>query len=95
MSVADIFRVYGQERFRSLESGVLAEYAGTDAVVACGGGTPCRPGAMELMKNAGTVVWLRADIDTTLRRLRLVPASARLSTTCLPTRPRSGSVWRR
>ncbi len=73
MSVADIFRAHGQEHFRSLEGRVLAEFAGTDAVVACGGGTPCRPGAMELMKKAGTVVWLRADIDTTLRRLRLVP----------------------
>lgn len=73
MPVAEIFRSRGQEYFRGLESSLLARFAATGAVVACGGGTPCREGAMELMKAAGTVVWLRADTETTVRRLMLAP----------------------
>lgn len=74
MTVPEIFATQGETAFRALEAEALehvcALYAGHDAVVACGGGTPCRPGAMDLMLRSGTVVRLSADRDITLRRLR-------------------------
>lgn len=72
-SIPAIFAEDGEEAFRRLESNILASLCRTDAIVACGGGTPCRPGAMDAMLAAGTVVWLKADIDITLSRLRLAP----------------------
>ncbi len=72
-SIPAIFAQDGEDAFRALESDVLEDLCATDAVVACGGGTPCRPGAMDAMLAAGTVVWLRADIDITLERLALAP----------------------
>lgn len=72
-SIPAIFAEDGEEAFRALEYEVLEDLCATDAVVACGGGTPCRPGAMDAMLAAGTVVWLKADTDITLKRLALAP----------------------
>lgn len=72
-SIPQIFADHGQEYFRNTEQRILEKLSRTDAIIACGGGTPCRPGAMELMKKAGTVVWLKTDIHTTLRRLAQAP----------------------
>jgi len=72
-SIPAIFAEDGEAAFRKLESETLNELYRTDAVVACGGGTPCRPGAMDAMLAAGTVVWLKADTDITLSRLALAP----------------------
>ena len=72
-SIPAIFAEDGEERFRQLESEVLASLCDSDAIVACGGGTPCRPGAMDAMLEAGTVVWLKADTDITVQRLALAP----------------------
>lgn len=72
-SIPAIFAEDGEEAFRRLESDALQALCGSDVVVACGGGTPCRPGAMEAMLAAGTVVWLKADTDITVGRLRLAP----------------------
>lgn len=72
-SIPAIFDEDGEEAFRCLESDVLGALCHSDAIVACGGGTPCRPGAMDAMLAAGTVVWLKADIGITVSRLRLAP----------------------
>lgn len=75
MSVTEIFRRLGESRFRQLEADTLADICrhsddgAQQLVVACGGGTPCRPGAMEAMKAAGTVVWLKASRQRLLQRL--------------------------
>lgn len=74
-SIARIFAEDGEDAFRCLEADTLARLAAEADVVACGGGTPCRPGAMERMKAAGRVVWLRTDTDTTVRRLILAPGT--------------------
>lgn len=72
-SIPAIFADEGEAGFRRLESAVLERLCTTDAIIACGGGTPCRPGAMEAMLAAGRVVWLQADLDITLSRLALAP----------------------
>jgi shikimate kinase len=43
--------------------------AGGGAVIATGGGLPCSRGAMDLMKELGTVVYLRPGLDDILERL--------------------------
>lgn len=70
MTVKEIFAEYGESGFRELESRVLARIASLDdCIVACGGGTPCRPGAMELMNGAGLTVRLVPDSRRHVRRL--------------------------
>ncbi len=68
-SIAEIFAVEGEEAFRRLESEALRRVAAPDTVIACGGGTPCQAANMDFMLEAGEVIWLRADIDITVRRL--------------------------
>lgn len=70
MSVSEIFARLGEAAFRALERAALERAVGLgDAVVACGGGTPCRPGAMELMNAAGDTVYLKPSESRLLPRL--------------------------
>lgn len=73
MSVPEIFRTQGENAFRELETRALKAAADGGAVVACGGGTPCREENMTFMLSRGLVVELKASPETTLRRLRLAP----------------------
>ena len=78
LTVPEIFALRGEEAFRRAESRALAQVAMLpDAIVACGGGTPCRPENMDLMLSTGTVVWLRASEEATVRRLLEAPAGQR------------------
>ncbi|MDE6134949.1 MAG: shikimate kinase [Muribaculaceae bacterium] len=78
MSVAEIFAARGESHFRRAEADALRRVASVPgAVVACGGGTPCRPQSMDLMLESGIVVWLKADPATTLRRLLDAPPGQR------------------
>ncbi len=64
-SIPALFAQYGENGFREREHKhlkKLIDSIATDAVVACGGGTPCFNENMELMKSAGTVIYLNADI---------------------------------
>lgn len=72
-SVSRFFETHGEEAFRRLESDVLRRVSQSGCIVACGGGTPCRPENMSFMLDCGTVVWLRASVDITIERLRLAP----------------------
>ena len=68
-SVAENFATHGEEGFRSLESDMLRRVAVGGAVIACGGGTPCRAENMDFMLSAGKVVRLDASVNTIVRRL--------------------------
>lgn len=70
MSISSIFAQRGEDEFRRIEQEALHEVASRQAVIACGGGTPCRPGNMELMNSCGTTVWLNVPQDVLYRRLR-------------------------
>jgi len=70
MSVSRIFSTLGEDAFRRMEACTLARLAGQhDVIVGCGGGTPCRPGAMQMMNAAGITVKLEARRDVLVRRL--------------------------
>lgn len=69
MTVRRIFELHGEAGFRRLETSMLRRVSGMRAIVACGGGTPCQPGNIELMNSAGVTVWLQADVDRLTARL--------------------------
>lgn len=61
-SVRQIFESDGEAAFRRLEAEALADaVAGPPAVIAAAGGSVLDPANRDLLKRAGTVVWLRAD----------------------------------
>jgi len=73
MSVSDIFAARGADYFRQTENDTLRRISQPGCIIACGGGTPCHAGNMDFMLSQGDVVWLQADDDVTVRRLRLAP----------------------
>lgn len=71
MSISDIFKVYGEEYFRELETSLLSEMqTKTNMVVSCGGGTPVRSKNVEQMKKNGRIVLLTASPETILERVK-------------------------
>jgi len=72
-SIPDIFAERGESHFRQLEVEVLEDLADKRGhVIATGGGFPCRPGAMERLRELGTVVWLATDFETAYERANRV-----------------------
>ena len=73
MSIPQIFRDLGEEGFRTLETAALAETIAVveakNAIIATGGGTPVFNNNINLMLNAGLVLYLKADIDTLLQQI--------------------------
>lgn len=70
MPVPRIFAAKGEEEFRRIERRALERACSlTDTVVATGGGTPCAPGAMELMNACGVTVHLHANIGRLAERM--------------------------
>lgn len=74
-TVSQIFADGGEATFRRLEAEALDEVlrkTGSDtAVIALGGGTPCRPGVMDSLNRCALTVWLDADSERLVERLTL------------------------
>jgi len=69
MPVPEIFASRGEDAFRHIEADALARIlARAPAVVATGGGTPCRSGALETMRRHGLVIALWVPLDVALAR---------------------------
>jgi shikimate kinase len=69
--VATVFEIEGEEGFRRRESGVLAELASrADCVVATGGGAILAEENRRVMHAAGTVIYLRARLESLWERTR-------------------------
>ena len=71
MRIAEIFKRYGEDKFRQMEREALHEVAGEHAVVACGGGTPCYIDNMALMNRLGLTIWLTTTPEVIASRLAL------------------------
>lgn len=79
--IATIFEIEGEAGFRRRESSVLAEIACEPGrVVATGGGIVLDPANREAMRAAGTVVYLRARIESLWERVRHDSARPLLAT---------------
>ena len=76
-SIKDIFAHEGEAAFRDKEAQVLADLCKLDRqVIATGGGAILRPENRVLLRQAGLVVWLKADSQTIHARLQHDPTSA-------------------
>ena len=68
-SVQDIFDLYGEEAFRDCERKVIARILDEGPVVlATGGGAFMDPASRDAIANKGISVWIRADLETLVRR---------------------------
>ncbi len=76
-SIAQMFAEQGEPYFRDLESQTLKDLAAQrGAVLSLGGGVVLRPENREVIRAAGTVVWLRASAATLHRRIEEDAATA-------------------
>lgn len=72
MRIADIFEIYGEEEFRDGERKVMARLLSEEpCVLATGGGAFMNPETRQLVKEKSTSVWLKADLETHVRRTSL------------------------
>lgn len=70
-SIADIFKLHGEEHFRDGERKVIARLLGdSPQVLATGGGAWMNAQTRDNIAAAGVSVWLSADLDILLRRVR-------------------------
>lgn len=71
MSIPEIFEMYGEAYFRTLETSLLKEIQmNSNQVVSCGGGVVLRAENVEEMKKNGTIVLLTAKPENILKRVR-------------------------
>lgn len=71
LKLADIYHKYGAVRFYAEENLLLAKVSSNDGkVIAVGGALPPRDEQIARWSELGTVVWLQADAETILRRVR-------------------------
>ena len=69
--VATVFEIEGEDGFRRRESAILAELAaGDDRVIATGGGAILAAENRAVMRANGTVVYLRAKLESLWERTR-------------------------
>jgi shikimate kinase len=73
ISVSDFFEKYDEKVFRNIERSLLLETVDHEnVVVSTGGGTPCFFDNMEVIKLAGTSIYLRWEIPALVSRLRML-----------------------
>ena len=71
MSIPDYFAIYGEPDFRSMERRVIARLLGEGPMVlATGGGAYMDAETRARVSEDAVSVWLRADLDTLMRRVR-------------------------
>jgi len=72
-SVAEIFNTKGEDGFRCIERDTLYEVLSCKpaGVIALGGGTPCHPGAMQMLNSRGITVWLQPNTERLIQRMML------------------------
>lgn len=64
------FQQHGEEEFRRLETDLLQELLSSkDVIISTGGGTPTIGNNLQLMRSAGTVVWLDVAMGTLMPRI--------------------------
>ncbi|MGY6562672.1 MAG: shikimate kinase [Luteibaculaceae bacterium] len=68
MSSAQVFDTQGEAHFREVEQKLLSTLNGP-MVVACGGGTFCKPENREIMEAKGIVIHLKVQEKTLINRL--------------------------
>jgi shikimate kinase len=69
MSVSDLFTNHGEAEFRQGEARVIKRLLeGPPHVLATGGGALLNPDTRSIIKEKAVSIWIKADLDTILRR---------------------------
>jgi len=76
-SIADIFAVEGEARFRDYEAAVITSLAAHPSVISVGGGAVLDPQNINRLRSLGTVIWLTAPPEELWARI-----SADLTSSC-------------
>lgn len=71
MTISKLFEEKGEPYFREKETETIRRLMGEPKgnIIATGGGLPMKEGNAELLKELGTVIYLKAETDTLLKRL--------------------------
>jgi shikimate kinase len=71
MTIAKLFEEKGEAYFRERETNIIQRLIDEPKgkIIATGGGLPMKEGNAELLRELGTVIYLKAKTDTLLRRL--------------------------
>jgi shikimate kinase len=73
MEIREIFRLHGEDHFRSLEFALTEELSARGGMVLSpGGGWITQSKSVELLRSAGRIIYLRASPEAVARRLRRV-----------------------
>jgi len=68
MKVQEIFQAKGEDYFRKIEEDLLRDIASQkDLIVSFGIGTPCVGDNMEIMRDSGLIVYLRAGVGCVMK----------------------------
>lgn len=71
-TISDIFRIYGEDEFRTKEVSVLADLLTKDnIIISTGGGIIESVEAIDMLVKEKSVIWLDANVFTIVNRLRL------------------------
>jgi shikimate kinase len=71
MSIPEIFKTFGEEKFRDSEKRALADLMQeAPCVIASGGGALMNPETLARLKADSIMIWLDIDIDTILERVK-------------------------
>jgi shikimate kinase/3-dehydroquinate synthase len=74
LSVSEIFARHGEPYFRDGERRVLARLiGGGEGIIATGGGAFIHPQTRDLIRRHAVSIWLKADFDVLMRRVRKRP----------------------
>ena len=71
MTIAKLFEEKGEAYFREKETETICRLMKEPKgnIIATGGGLPMKEGNAELLKELGTVIYLKAETDTLVKRL--------------------------
>jgi len=70
--ISDIFEYYGEAHFRALETEVVKELSTQDGlVISTGGGLVLNYENAELLRKKGKIFFLKASLETLLKRVRV------------------------
>jgi shikimate kinase len=73
MTISEIFKKYGEDYFRSIESEVIRKvYLNSGCIFACGGGVVLKKENMKIIKNNSFVIYLSISSDRVYERLKEV-----------------------
>jgi shikimate kinase len=68
-TIKNIFETHGEKYFRKAEYNYLKNFSSNRIVVATGGGMPCQAENISLLRQKGTMIYLKCPVSVIINRL--------------------------